>query len=233
VLRASKSHRTTCLLSEIIDSDGSIRHWHAPSGKLVSTIKEKDEDLQCLNVSYQSNGEKFVVAGSDNNIRVYDGLKHQKLYSSKNIEENGQIGHTNRIYCAKFHPKLPGIIVSGGWDDTVQIWDIRVPNPVRRIFSPRICGDSIDFNDAGTLMLTGSYRKDDPLQTWDWESGKLMETIPWNHEIVPPLTMVYTSQFSHGTTDSSKPNKYILAGGKFFVNHIQCLIRYFHFLIIN
>jgi WD40 repeat protein len=164
-----------------------------------------------LHVSYQNTGENFVVACSDNNIRVYDGLKHQKIYSSKNMEENSAIGHTNRIFCAKFHPKLPGIIVSGGWDDTVQIWDLRVPNPVRRIFSPRICGDSLDFNESGTALLTGSYRKDDVLQTWDWETGKLMDTICWSHEAIPALSMVYSAQYSHSPVE--KKNKYILAGG--------------------
>ena len=109
---------------------------------------------------------------------------------------------------------MSGIIASGGWDDTIQMWDIRAPNPIRRIFSPRICGESIDFNDAGTVLLTGSYRKESPLQLWDWESGKLIDTVTWSHDLAQPLCMVYTAQFSkNNSKDPSKQNKFIIGGG--------------------
>ena len=36
------------------------------------------------------------------------------------------------------------IVVSGGWDNNVIIWDIRMKEPSRLIYGPFICGDSID-----------------------------------------------------------------------------------------
>lgn len=37
--------------------------------------------------------------------------------------------------------------VSGGWDNTVKVWDIRSKTPVHSIFGPHVCGESIDINE--------------------------------------------------------------------------------------
>jgi WD40 repeat protein len=34
-------------------------------------------------------------------------------------------GHNNRVFCCKFSKEDPNIILSGGWDEKVLIWDIR------------------------------------------------------------------------------------------------------------
>ncbi|KAJ3346940.1 hypothetical protein HDU91_006922 [Kappamyces sp. JEL0680] len=187
---------------------------------MSSVLEDPELDVQLMHVAYSPTGDQFVTCASDNNIRVYDGHTHKQVFSSSNIEEHGSIGHTNRIFCAKFHPKSP--------DDTIQIWDTRVPNPVRRIFSPRICGDSIDFNDRGTTLLTGSYRKENNLQVWDWASGKLLDTVAWSHDdLAAPNSMVYSASYSKKVAADSKES-YILAGGHYkavgSVNNLNCAV---------
>ena len=42
------------------------------------------------------------------------------------LKENKELpGHSNRIFCVKFDPSENNRIVSGGWDNTVQIYDVR------------------------------------------------------------------------------------------------------------
>ena len=96
---------------------------------------------------------------------------------SMNKGDHGSPGHSNRVYCVKYNPHNPKIIVSGGWDQTMQVWDTRVGNlinnylillgqSVASIFGPYICGDSIDIDSKG-VVLTGSYRPHESLQLWD------------------------------------------------------------------
>lgn len=43
----------------------------------------------------------------------------------------GITGHSSRVYCVKYSPNESNILFSGGWDDTIQIWDDRISNSQR------------------------------------------------------------------------------------------------------
>ena len=40
-------------------------------------------------------------------------------------------GHSNRVFSVKFSQDDDNVVLSAGWDNTVQIWDIRMDSPVR------------------------------------------------------------------------------------------------------
>lgn len=54
-------------------------------------------------------------------------------------------GHSNRIYSIKFPKGDPNLFISGGWDETIQIYDLRVNAPVNKISGPHISGDGLDI----------------------------------------------------------------------------------------
>ena len=75
------------------------------------------------------------------------------------MKEAGELpGHSNRIFCVRFDPQNSNMLSSGGWDNTVQIYDIRKKGPVGSIYGPHICGDAIDYYNDGFTLMTGSYR---------------------------------------------------------------------------
>jgi hypothetical protein len=97
------------------------------------------------------------------------------------MKENGEMpGHSNRIFCVKFDPSSQHTIASGGWDNTVQIYDIRKKGPVASIYGPHICGDAIDFFNDGHTVLTGSYRQEDVIELWDMRTYKKTRIINWD-----------------------------------------------------
>ena len=67
------------------------------------------------------------------------------------------------------------LLISGGWDKTIKIWDVRTGEIVRNIVGPFVCGDSIDVNDS--YILSGSYTDTNQLQIWDFNTGKFLEEI--------------------------------------------------------
>lgn len=67
------------------------------------------------------------------------------------------------------------LLISGGWDKTIKIWDVRSGEIVRNICGPFVCGDAIDVNDS--YILSGSYTDTNQLQIWDFNTGKFLEEI--------------------------------------------------------
>jgi WD40 repeat protein len=94
------------------------------------------------------------------------------------------------------------VLLSAGWDNTIQMWDLRTEGSVRSIFGPHICGDSVDI--SGNDVVSGSWRPSEQLQLWDYRSGELIANVPWQQTSEPCL--LYAAQFS-------KSGKYIAAGG--------------------
>lgn len=118
--------------------------------------------------------------------------------------------HSNRVYCAKFNkdPAYEHLIYSGGWDQTLVVWDTRVYKPVQNVFGPYICGDGIAT--CGMDLLTASWRQNDQLQQWDARNNacQLNETLDWDGIKLSGIPcFLYTCQFS------KKHQDMIIAGG--------------------
>ena len=162
-------------------------------------ITEKDNQVNC--VAYDPTGLQFATGGSDTTVRVYDGAKHVLRFSGENGQPEVSAGHTNMIYAVKFHPTDPNILISGGWDNTIQVWDTRAPRSVKSIFGPHVCGESIDFNHDGTKIITGSHSNNDVLHVYDFPSGTSLGPINWSRtKSLNRYCPLYTLRTVHGQT---------------------------------
>jgi len=135
------------------NADGGLYHWHTTSGKRLNRIH--DEYNQLLTCDYKPDGLEFLTGGSDNYVRLYDEQTRQEKLCLIN-GANGEPGHSLRVFCAKFSKENENVIISGGWDKNVKMWDTRTGAIERNICGPFICGDSIDIHDG--YILTGSYQ---------------------------------------------------------------------------
>jgi len=212
----AQSKTKSVLISVNAEFDGQILHWHIKSGKCLHTITEKGNQLFCLD--YFSDGSQFATAGRDRLVRVYDEATKRLVQTLQGGDMKDTAGHSNRVFSLKYHPQDPNIILSGGWDNTVQIWDTRRGHSVRSLWNCYLCGDSVDFSQDGSTILTGSWRTENALQTWDFGSGQVQETIEWQSASSKSSCMLFAAQFSKDASSSM-----ILAGGsqeneaKFFV----------------
>lgn len=70
------------------------------------------------------------------------------------------------------------MLISGGWDSVVHIWDIREGKSVKHLMGPHISGDAIDYKNG--TVLTGSHNQKDPLQLWDLSTCKPLQNLEWS-----------------------------------------------------
>ncbi len=172
-------------------ADGKIIHWHTLSGRTLHTIEEPDNPVMCLD--YNSDGSLFAAAGNDKKVKLYDEQMKVKINTMKSGGFNHP-GHSNRIFSVCFHKENNNLLASGGWDNTVQFYDLKTSQVVNSIFGPHICGDSIDLK--GNYLLTGSWDTKNQIQLWDIRNFQLVETLNWDKNRKESNTHVYSAQFS-------------------------------------
>lgn len=185
------------------NATGVIQHWHMTSGKCLHSTEDPGNQIYALD--YNDDGSRFITAGKDRCIRVYEEATKSLICTMKGGSGYGNHatpGHSNRIFSIKCVPNNDNLIISGGWDNTIQIWDIREGVSVRSIYGPHICGDSLDV--CGNEILAGSWRPNNQLEIFDFGSGKKITDIPWlggvNNSVFAsvgqPACMLYAAQFS-------------------------------------
>ncbi len=177
-------------------ADGVVQHWHVPSKKKLFEFKEQDNRVFALD--YSACGDFFATAGTDRAVRVYEeGTKSLLVSLERGLGSRGSDGHAQRIYSVRFHPSNANVLLSGGWDGVVHVWDTRVGRSVRRWEGPHICGDSLDI--AEDAVVTGSWRERKGLQVWDLGSGKLVSDVAFHQRDDSPQSafdFIYGAAFS-------------------------------------
>lgn len=148
-------------------------------------------------------GTHYATAGKDRTIRIYDE-ETQKLSLKLNPSSYGSLGHNNRIFAVKFNPEDPNVLLSGSWDGCIGFWDLRDKSAYGMVQGTEISGDALDIKN--NRILTGSYRKENQLELWDYINRKKLRNIYWENDHNPKNALIYGCQFS------KKDDKTILAG---------------------
>lgn len=203
--RPAGNHKTQNVLVTT-SADGTVQHWHVTSGRCLHTI-DAVEDNHLYTLDYNPMGTQFCTAGKDMKIRVYD--ENTKTMIQELGHGNDIPGHSNRIFALKYDKMNPNVMISGGWDNTIVVYDVRRPYPAFSMLGPHVCGESLDIN--GTTILAGSYSQDENLTLWDMKMQKKLEVIDWfqdfEKEENPNATLLY------GAVYSKNHANYIVAGG--------------------
>ncbi|CAM9257185.1 unnamed protein product [Lampetra planeri] len=146
------------------------------------------EATHTLCAAASPSGAWVATGGGDGALRIYDvKTRSLALTCSPSASSHVMDGHSSRIFAVQWHPESENFFLSGGWDNTVQFWDRRMPHSVRSLYGPHVCGESLHFDSSGSQILSGSWRKRQALQVstqtqlpqvWDSGSGSLIRDIP-------------------------------------------------------
>lgn len=94
--------------------------------------------------------KKFLTAGDDGNICLYDEESRVQERVFKSSENTGKLdGHSLRVFCVCFNPTSNYEFISGGWDNVVHFWDVRQQNSIRHISNVHMCGEGLDVSPNG------------------------------------------------------------------------------------
>ena len=163
-LRWKPKNKTTILL---VTADGIINEVHSKSGKILQKIEEKNNPLMCCD--YSNDGLLFATGGNDRIVKLYDDNTKVLI---RNLESHryNLPQHANRVFSVKFSDNDPNLLLSGGWDNTILLYDLRAKEIQSYLYGPHICGDGMDLKNY--LLLTVSWAKSDQIQLFDLKMNK-------------------------------------------------------------
>lgn len=212
---SEKSHRIVAVYAS-----GYVRIWYytgaTPESKLLSTLREEfipreEQDAnpnsrrrkrmnQILACSCSLDGERFITGGDDCFIRVYD-VNQKKLLRTlgSSLSPDKIDGHVMRVCALQYHPRgaefpeYKHVFISGGWDDTVQIWDDRFQHSLWVYAGPHISGsDALDIEPHLNQILTSSWRHDSTiLQVWRFNDAAVAQLHTSTDDSPPSVDAPY------------------------------------------
>lgn len=189
-----------------VGTDGQLRQWHVASNRLLKewgpatdSVPSEEEQLFCADYATDASS---IVAGGIRKLWVFDEETKKQMVCLQGGDTLTTTGHSSRVQAVKFHQSKgePQTVISGGWDSSVQFWDLRVGHAVRAIHGPHVCGDALDIAANGWTLLTGSWRSEDPLELWDLRTSGRLEALPWRAAggAAEPWCLLYAACFSRG-----------------------------------
>uniref|UniRef100_A0A3B4XY90 WD repeat domain 1 n=1 Tax=Seriola lalandi dorsalis TaxID=1841481 RepID=A0A3B4XY90_SERLL len=105
-------------VAKVIGGDPKGNNFLYTNGKCV-VIRNIEDHSQFVNcVRFSPDGSRFVTAGADGQIFIYDGTNGERVCSL-----GGEKAHKGGIYAVSWSPDSSQLISASG-DKTVKLWDV-------------------------------------------------------------------------------------------------------------
>lgn len=183
----------------VSSSDGTLRDWHAVSGKQLYSFRLPGDDYGAC-CDFSQDGDNLAVGCKEGRIRIFDDSTKQQTAELKKTEH--KLGHNNLILSLKWTSN--NMLFSGSMDGSVILWDIRSGSVCKYFSGISFYGDSLDA--MGDLLLTADSGNTHQVKTWSIGQGKMINSLSLVSRNRP--FRGYTAEFCKtGNTD------YVFVGG--------------------
>lgn len=178
----------TCIATA--SADKTVHLWDCETGTLRGVVQGHSAGVNDL--AWSNESHCISTASDDRTVQIFD--VRAKYSSIKKLS-----GHTNYVFCVNYNTYESKQIVSGSFDESVRIFDLRSGGTLRVLPAHADPVTAVHFSKDGRNLLSASY--DGNIRIWDaMQCGKLIKTISDESN-----TPVSAAQFTPNGT-------YILAG---------------------
>jgi WD40 repeat protein len=177
-------------------------------------------------VAYSPDGKLLAAGGSDNKIRLLDAA------TGRVVRE--LVGHAARTYQPAANPKSPfdllvssvgegdvasvafspdgQVLASGGWDDSVRLWDVKTGEQLRVLFAHQALVATVTFSPDGKYLASRGGL-DGIVRLWNPATGAELRKFEGLSKINP-------WRFNRDTALAFAPDSKTLAVGDAKVIHL-------------
>ncbi|XP_017881300.1 autophagy-related protein 16-1 isoform X2 [Ceratina calcarata] len=137
-------------------ADRKVKLWNISKGASESKGILVGSNAGVMCVDFDSTGTLILGASNDYASRVWTvndfRLKHTLT------------GHCGKVMAAKFLGE-PSKVVTGSYDRTLKIWDLRSKACIETKFAGSSCNDLVTSDGAGSTIISGHF--DQRIRFWD------------------------------------------------------------------
>jgi WD40 repeat protein/uncharacterized caspase-like protein len=153
--------------------DQTVKLWETSSGRLLRTFRQQSLSINV--VAYSPDGRKFVSGGHDQKLRVWDTETSHPLHvleghANEKIQRAASESDTMLMVYAVFSPDAK-LILSGGADKLVKLWDVATGNLVRTFAGHSEAIRAVAFSPDGKRVLSAA----NDIRLWETGSGRLLK----------------------------------------------------------
>jgi WD40 repeat protein len=148
--------------------DGSLRLWDLESGKQIGE-DWRDDNNAVRSMTLSPDG-KTIASGSgggDYNVRLWD-VKTRKVIAN-------WTGHTY-VVCTLCWSADSERVVSGSWDGTARIWNVKSGQTVLIIETGHNWVYAVMYSPDSSKIATGGD-EENAVKIWDAKTGELLKTL--------------------------------------------------------
>lgn len=169
----NQTHNNNSHISSKKGGGGDSSSPAIPEGRLIQTYSAHGYEVLSLTVS--ADNARFASAGGDRAVFLWDVASAQTLRRFGGGDRGGAHGHTARVNSVCFAGEGDSLLVSGGLDASVRVWDVRsgAPRPVQVLAGAR---DAISAIVAhGPEVVAGSV--DGRVRAYDVRAGRCVTDV--------------------------------------------------------
>eukprot|EP01029_Cantina_marsupialis_P022321 TRINITY_DN544154_c0_g1_i1.p1 TRINITY_DN544154_c0_g1~~TRINITY_DN544154_c0_g1_i1.p1 ORF type:complete len:327 (+),score=62.48 TRINITY_DN544154_c0_g1_i1:203-1183(+) len=116
------------------------------SGEEIGTLRGHSGGINDLD--WSPCGRFIGSAGNDTNVLIHDAETNVLIHKMQ--------GHCHKVFTARFHSCTSNLIITGGLDETVRLWDLRSGKCIKAMMPHSEPINSVDFSTDGQMFLTSS-----------------------------------------------------------------------------
>lgn len=136
------------------DADGNLSIWNSSSLELLIYLPLDAGKIR--DIALSPSGDQFAIACQDQSIRI---LESEYFNEIKTLE-----GHENGANSVCYHPTNPNLLISGGKDALLKLWNIKSSELVKKIPAHNYAIYSIISLNNKNTILTSS--RDKTIKVW-------------------------------------------------------------------
>ncbi|CAM4649213.1 unnamed protein product [Leuciscus chuanchicus] len=171
------SHDGRALAAACADRDSfPIIIYDIPSGKVLASFNGHLSVVYDL--CWSRDDKDLLTASSDGTVRMWNVERLQSL-------AHKTLPHPSFVYCAQFHPQAQSLVVTGGYDGVLRVWNVDIQDVNGQLLQEfdghKTFINSLCFDPEGSRMFSGD------------NSGLI---IVWGTKVVPGSRRALSSQWS-------------------------------------